>query len=302
MKLSLRLGLFILLLTTQLLAQAPPKASPSRVQTIEFQSRLLASKALYNVILPTDYFTSRSSRYAVLYLLHGLAGHYSDWLTHTNIADYAARYRIIIVMPEGNNGWYTDSVTVPTDRYESYILEELLPDVARRFRTIEARYGLGVAGLSMGGYGALKFGLKYPERFAFAASLSGALGVVRSDPASLGFAADSVLRAFGPLDNPAHKQNDLFALLEEMPAMRVTSLPYLYFDCGTEDVPQIFSSNRELSEVMLKKRVAHEYRELPGDHSWAYWDRQIQEVLEIAALKLIRGHKHVTHAVSLRAN
>src|SRR4030095_4148863 len=77
---------------------------------------------------------------------------------------------------EGNNGWYTDSATVASDKYETYILQELIPEVQRRYRTIESRYGRGIAGLSMGGYGALKFGLKHPEMFAFAASMSGALG------------------------------------------------------------------------------------------------------------------------------
>ncbi|HKZ79184.1 MAG TPA: alpha/beta hydrolase family protein [Pyrinomonadaceae bacterium] len=286
-KLGLRQALLALLLTTQALAQVP-QTPRGRIQTIPFQSRLLVAKAPYNVILPADYYSSRTSRYPVLYLLHGLSGHYADWLTRTNVADYAARYRMIIVMPEGNDGWYTDSVAVPTDKYESYILEELMADVTRRFRTIQARYGRGVAGLSMGGYGALKFGVKYPDRFVFVASMSGALGVIRRDAARLGPAGESILRTFGPLDSPARKANDLFALIEEMPAVRIASLPYFYFDCGTEDVPEIFGSNRELSELMLKRRVRHEYRELPGDHSWEYWDRQVQEVLKIAAREFSR--------------
>lgn len=285
-KLGLRLVLLTLLLTSQALAQIPQTSPRVRVQTIPFQSRLLVARAPYNVILPADYFSSRASRYPVLYLLHGLTGHYSDWLTRTNVGDYAVRHRIIIVMPEGNDGWYTDSVTVPTDKYESYILEELMADVARRFRTIEARYGRGVAGLSMGGYGALKFGVKYPDRFAFAASMSGAFSVIRRDPAMLGPAGESILRTFGPMDSTARKANDLFALIEDMSAGRIASLPYFYFDCGTEDGPELFASNRELSELMLKKRVRHEYRELPGAHTWEYWDRQIQEVLKIAAREL----------------
>jgi putative tributyrin esterase len=275
----LRLPLLILLLTGQALAQVSQRPVHGRVQTIPFQSRLLTAPVPYNIILPADYYSSRTSRYPVLYLLHGLTGHYFDWLTHTNVADYAVRYRMIIVMPEGNDGWYTDSVTVPTEKYESYILDDLVPDVGSRFRTIDARYGRAVAGLSMGGY---EFGVKHADRFAFAASMSGAFGVIRRDEARPGSPWDSIRRAFGPLDSPARKANDLFALLEEIPESRVASLPFFYFDCGTEDVPEIFGSNRELSELMLKKKVPHEYRELPGDHSWAYWDRQIQDVLKIA--------------------
>ena len=92
----------------------------ARVETVRFQSKLVNATLPYNVILPTDYDTARSTRYPVLYLLHGLTGHYSDWLKRTNIADYASEYRIIIVMPEGNDGWYTN-------KHESYILQERLP-------------------------------------------------------------------------------------------------------------------------------------------------------------------------------
>src|SRR5713226_5865867 len=139
------------------------QAQSGSVETVQVQSKLVNAALSYNVILPPDYRTSRTTRYPVLYLLHGVTGHYSDWITHTNVADYAAGYRMIVVMPEGNNGWYTDSATVPADKYETYILKELIPDVDSRLRTIRDRRGRAVAGCSMGGYGALKFGLKHPE-------------------------------------------------------------------------------------------------------------------------------------------
>src|ERR1700752_4469061 len=150
-----------------------------RVETVQFQSKLVGATLPYNVLLPTDYDTSTTTRYPVLYLLHGLTGHYSDWITRTNVADYAVQYRMIVVMPEGNDSWYTDSATITTDKYETYILNELIPDVQQRYRTIEARYGRSIAGLSMGGYGSIKFGLKFPATFVFAGSMSGALGVTR---------------------------------------------------------------------------------------------------------------------------
>jgi len=107
-------------------------AANARVDTVGFQSKLINATLPYNVILPADYDTSRTTRYPVLYLLHGLTGHYSDWVQRTNVADYASSYSLIIVMPEGNDGWYTDSAIVPNAKYESYILEELLPDVEQR--------------------------------------------------------------------------------------------------------------------------------------------------------------------------
>jgi putative tributyrin esterase len=263
--------------------------SPS-VETVQFQSQLINATLPYNVILPPDYRTSSTTRYPVLYLLHGLTGHYSDWLTKTNVADYAAQYRMIVVMPEGKDGWYTDSATVPNDKYESYILKELIPDVQKRYRTIETRFGRGVAGLSMGGYGALKYGLKSPGTFVFAASMSGALDApsrTEKDLKDPGALRNSVLSVFGPTDSETRKANDIFEIVHSIATNRVAGLPYFYLDCGTED--GLFSSNQQFAALLHDKKIPHEYRELPGEHNWAYWDQQVQEVLKIAAQKLHRA-------------
>ncbi len=234
----------------------------------------------------------------MLYLLHGLSGHYSDWATRTNVADYAAQYRLIVVMPEGNDSWYVDSGGVPSDKYETYILKELIPDVDKRFRTIQARYGRAVAGLSMGGYGAIKYGLKYPSTFVFAASMSGAFGVTRYTQHEMGGSNwEPFLRIFGPVGSETRKANDLFELTRNLTAARIAALPYFYFDCGTEDADQHVNPNRELSQLFLEKKIPHEYRELPGNHSWAYWDQQVQEVLQIAATKMRMPHS-VVHSRS----
>lgn len=258
-----------------------------RVETVRFQSKMLNTTVPYNVILPTDYDTSPTTRYAVLYLLHGLTGHYSDWASRSNVADYAQQYRLIVVMPEGNDGWYTNSVTVATDKYESYILDELIPDVQQRYRTIEARYGRAIAGLSMGGFGAIKFGLKSPQTFAFAASMSGAFAITRVPEKDLGPLGPVLLKLFGPTGSDTRKANDVFDILENLPPARVASLPYFYFDCGTEDpLPTVFTSNRDLAKLMADKKIPHEFRQLPGDHSWSYWNRQVKHVLEVAADKM----------------
>lgn len=262
----------------------------SSVQTIQLQSKLVDTTLSYNVILPPDYRISTVSRYPVLYLLHGLGGHYSDWVNRTNVADHAAQFRMIIVMPEGHDSWYVDGAGGVNDEYESYILKELMPDVDKRYRTIQARYGRAVAGLSMGGYGAFKYGLKYPNTFAFAASVSGAFGVTRYTEKEMGGASwEPFLKIFGPVGSDTRKTNDVFEITKALTPARIASLPYFYFDCGTEDAAQHFNPNRELSELFLEKKIAHEYRELPGNHSWAYWDQQIQEVLKIAAGRLRVG-------------
>ena len=276
----------VLLISLPLLFACFAQAAPSRVETVRFESKLVGATLPYNVVLPPDYHSSPATRYPVLYLLHGLGGHHTDWTTRTNVADFAAQYRLIIVTPEGNDGWYTDSADVPTDKYETYILQELIPDVQKRYRTIESRYGRAIAGLSMGGYGAFKFGLKYPGQFVFVGSMSGAFGVTRYAEKDMGAGWESVPRVFGPPDSATRKANDLFELTRGLSAARIAALPYFYFDCGTEDSGHIFNANRELSDLFVQKKIAHEYRELPGDHSWAFWDRQVQEVLQVAAQKL----------------
>src|SRR2546421_10129566 len=220
---------------------AAPRRNPARssasVETIQFHSALIGKTLPHNVILPPDYRSS-STRYPVLYLLHGWVGHYSDWATRTNVADFASQYRMIVVMPEGNNGWYTDSASVASDKYETYILQELIPDVQQRYRTIESRYGRGIAGLSMGGYGALKFGLKSPGTFAFSGSISGALAATswtEDDFKAAPSMYKSLVSVFGPPGSDTRKANDIFEMVRALPPSRVVGLPYFYLDCGTED-------------------------------------------------------------------
>ncbi len=267
--------------------------TPNRAFTIQFESKLIGKSLPYNVLLPVDYSlrASRNKRYPVLYLLHGLTGHYDNWLERTRLADYAVPYHFIIVMPEGNDGWYSDSATVAADKYESYILQELIPDVQSRFRAIEKREARAIGGLSMGGYGALKFGLKHPEMFVFAASLSGAVNAASWRSAdeikASAFIKQSLVQTFGATaDNPSKASNDLFKLARELPAERVAQLPYFYLDCGTEDQLGLLTPNRAFADLLVERKIPHEYRQLPGTHSWPYWDTQVREVLHLAVQRL----------------
>ncbi|HUS10058.1 MAG TPA: alpha/beta hydrolase family protein [Pyrinomonadaceae bacterium] len=261
-------------------------AKNARVQTIPFESKLVGKTLPYNILLPVDYDkpAAKTKFYPVIYLLHGVAGHYTNWVEKTRLVDYATAYDFIIVTPEGNDGWYTDSATVPSEKYESYIVQELIPDVQKRFRASSEREGRAVAGLSMGGYGAIKFGLKHPEKFAFAASLSGAFSAASWTEQEIkepGVIRDSVLQTFGPATSETRVANDVLKLVREA---KPESLPYFYLDCGTEDF--LFSDNRQFVTLLVEKKIQHEYRQLPGTHSWQYWDSQVQEVLRVAAKKL----------------
>jgi S-formylglutathione hydrolase FrmB len=260
----------------------------SSVVTLELKSRLLERTVHYIAILPPNYQDAQSKglRYPVLYLLHGLTGHYIDWQSKTKIAEYAVAYEVIIITPEGDDGWYTDSATVVNAKYESYIIEELIPDVDVRFRTMKERSGRAIAGLSMGGYGALKFGVKYPHKFAFAASLSGALEAAswRQSEIRMESIWRSLHSLFGPDASVTRTSNDLMKLVDELSADEVARLPYLYLDCGTED--PLFQTNRRFADLLTRKKVPHEFRQLPGGHTWSYWDQQVKEVLRVASRKM----------------
>lgn len=268
--------------------QAKAKEKDSRVQTVQFESKLVGKILPYSVVLPVEYDqpAAKAKRYPVLYLLHGFTGHYDNWPTKTKLADYAAQYSVIVVTPEGNNGWYIDSATVPAEKYETYILEELIPDIERRYRANASREGRAIAGLSMGGYGAMKFGLKHPEMFVFAGSMSGALsaaswGEKQLDPGPI---RDSLMQTFGPAESLTRVANDVLRLAREFSTKQKTPPPYLYIDCGTEDF--LFKDNREFVQLLVELKLPHEYRQLPGTHNWNYWDAQVQEVLRLAAKKM----------------
>jgi S-formylglutathione hydrolase FrmB len=281
--------------------QTPATPASNRVQTIQFESKLIGKTLPYNVLLPVDYNqpAAKTKRYPVVYLLHGLTGHYTNWLEYTRLTDYTAGYEFIIVMPEGNNSWYTDSATVPTDKYESYIVQELIPDVEKRFRASSAREGRAIAGLSMGGYGALKFGVKYPQLFVFAASMSGALDAASWTKAQLGgfeFILQTLLPVYGAENSETRAANDISKLYRELPAERIAALPFVYLDCGSED--PLLATNRSFVDILLSRKIPHEYRQLPGGHAWPYWDAQVQEVLRVAAKRLRQPATSASAAVN----
>ncbi len=239
----------------------------------------------YRVIIPADYSTAKEKRYPVVYLLHGLTGHYNNWTENSSLTAKAREFDVIIVTPEGGDGWYTDSAAKTTDQYESYIVKELVPEIDAKYRTFSDRKSRAIAGLSMGGFGSLKFGLKYPELFSVAGSFSGAIGAAsiteKDFPGAIGKTIDGI---FGPIGSDTRNANDVFAIVRDASSERIKSFPFLYVDCGTEDF--LFQNNREFVSLLVEKKVPHEYRQLPGAHTWPYWDKQVQEFLRVAAARM----------------
>lgn len=206
----------------------------------------------------------------VLYLLHGLSDDCTIWERRTSIERYATEKGIAVVMPEVRRSFYADEVV--GEKYWTYIAEELPQLLARTFRISTAREDTFVAGLSMGGFGAYKLALNHPDRFAAAASLSGAVDLLSMD-LSL---RDATLeqRIWGKRDLRG-SADDLIGLLH---ATDPTALPKLFLDCGTED--QLIEQNRRFITAADARGVDLVSRLRPGDHDWGFWDQGIQDVLE----------------------
>jgi S-formylglutathione hydrolase FrmB len=253
-----------------LLIQSP--ASPPYVDD-SVASAALGRTMKYRVLLPDDYAAS-GARYRALYLLHGLTGDYMDWSTRADLARAARGLPLVIVMPDGENAWYTNAAG-KGPRFEDYVADDLVKDVESKYRVIRSRYGRAIAGLSMGGYGALKIGLKRPERFAAAGGFSSALGV--TDPKfadRLTSFRDQLDTIYGPPGSETRAANDVFLLAGRI---RVEAAPSLYVDCGTSD--GLLDGNRQLVAILQKRGLKYEYHEVPGAHTWDYWNRRIDVFL-----------------------
>jgi putative tributyrin esterase len=208
----------------------------------------------------------------VLYLLHGLSDDDTIWLRRTSVERYVAPLGLAVVMPQVHRSFYTDEAY--GGRYWTFVAEELPELVGRFFRVSQQRADTFVAGLSMGGYGAIKLALRQPGRFAAAASLSGALDIAAL--ARSPWPEDPMLwrRVFGDR-SVASGPDDLFALVAQADP---GTLPRLYVSCGTEDA--LITASRRFVDACERAGIEVATSFGPGDHEWGLWDRQIQDVLD----------------------
>ncbi len=210
------------------------------------------------------------AQYPVLYLLHGLSDNHTIWMRRTSIERYAAKYPLIVVMPNGDRGFYTDMAE--GDRYWTMLSEELPQIVRNLFPVSEKREDTFAAGLSMGGYGALKLALRRPDLFAGAVGLS----AVTDIPAwfDIPERREFSCRIFGSKERIAANGDDLFALAEKaQPRPRVLQV------CGTEDF--LYPQNLRFRDHLRGLGYpGFEFIEESGAHTWDFWDRHIQYGLE----------------------
>jgi putative tributyrin esterase len=230
----------------------------------------------YHIVVPA---AAAGAPVPVVYLLHGHGGEEGDWFTYSRAAALANQYNVAVVTPDGANSWYVNG---GTGRWGDYIADDLVREVEKRWPVKATREGRAVAGLSMGGFGAMNLALRRPEVFALAASMSGALDITRDANVFESVTIDREVRnIFGPPGSDTRRDNDLYRLASEATPAR---LPYLHIDCGRDDA--WFAVNVEFAQVLTTRGIEHDFQQLPGDHDWPYWDRQIQAVLALAAQRL----------------
>jgi enterochelin esterase-like enzyme len=253
-------------------------AFASVIVTREFDSKALSRKWSYNIYLPEGYDSS-TLRYPVLYLLHGNNGNLNEWSVQGRIQPTADELmesgqipHAIIVMPDAGSTWYVDR----KEKMETAFLQDLMPDVEAHFRTIAARNGRVIGGLSMGGYGSLRFALKYPERFAAAALLSPAI----YDPEPPENSGARRVGVFGAAqyDGEIWRQLNWPTLWDTFIAKK-QPVP-MYINSGDDDDFMIEAEATKLYSLLRKNRQPAELRIVNGAHSWAVWESTIGDAMK----------------------
>lgn len=255
------------------------------VVQVDFFSQSLLRNSTFYAVIPCDkmYFDGRirtPGPFKTLYLLHGVFGDYTDWLYGTRIQRWAQDRNLAVIMPSGENKFYVDNEK-STDKFSKYI-EELVAVSRHMFHLSNKREDTFIAGLSMGGYGAITNGLKYSGLFSHIAGLSAALHidtfVDATEDAPLPIMRRSYLESvFGDLDALQGSDKDFHALAKKL-AEEKKELPEIYLTCGTED--DLIGCNRAFRDELEQLGYPVTWKEGPGGHEWDFWDRMILDVLE----------------------
>jgi enterochelin esterase-like enzyme len=256
------------------------------VQHIAFFSSALFSRKTCVVYVPKSYDSGDADKaYPVIYLLHGMYGSELDWTMKGGaeaaldrmIANGQLRETIVVMPSDGGYGhgtfymdWYDG-----TGAFEQYMIDDVLPAIDSKFRTIAGRDNRAISGLSMGGYGAHYLALRYPELFGAAASMSGPLSSIERLDDRV-FIRSDFPRIFGPRSGAYAAERDLFKLLELRSGDECLR-PKLYVTCGTED--ELYPYNQGYLKKLDSLQYPYRQDEHSGGHTWDYWQQYLPEVL-----------------------
>ena len=231
--------------------------------SIQFRGESISKASSMIAIVPDE-----PGPHPVLYLLHGLSDDHTIWLRRTSVERYAEGRGLIIVMPDGHQSFYLNDPRPGGIAYEDHITQDVVGFCDRVLPAIPKASARAIAGLSMGGYGAIRVGLANPDLFSVACSHSGAVGYAHG-PIEGRPELGHLARAVG-------EAGDCHALAAER--KKDGKLPALRLDCGTDDF--LLDSNRQFHAHLDEIGVEHVYEEFPGNHNWAYWDEHITATLD----------------------
>jgi putative tributyrin esterase len=252
-------------------------------QQVTFHSRALDREMNYWVVLPEGYQIHPSQKYPVLYMLHGHGGAPTESIQNSHLANYIGPHHWILVMPDGKDSYYTNAAERSADKFEDYIVQDLVTDVESKFQVDPRREGRMLAGISMGGFGAEKIGLRHPETYRLIGALSSPADATRRKFSYRRPVNSYVFwKNFGPMGSQTRKDNDPFLLVALSSTTQM--MPFFYLGCGTQD--NLEKVDHQLAKVFEEHQVPHTYREFTGGHDWHYWDRGLQDMVEEFAHQL----------------
>lgn len=254
---------------------------------VNFISKSLMRIVPMNVILPVDKIAypgmpeENAAPYKTLYLLHGILGNYTDWISGTNIQRWAEEKNLAVVMPSGDNMFYVDQKECQ-NYYGEFIGKELVEMTRKMFPLSHKREDTFIAGLSMGGYGAIRNGLKYHDTFGYIAGLSSAIlidGIENRTNESPFFMErkDYAERVFGDLAKVKDSDMNPRWLVNRLEQEKV-ELPKMYLACGTED--SLLEVSRSFRDYLKSTNIDLTYEEGSGGHEWDFWNRYIKKVID----------------------
>jgi len=279
-------GLSAALICIAALALGGTARAAGRAECSAVQSKILGRPVAYCVLLPPSYDTDKARRYPVFYFLHGLNENAQVLLDSGGwdlIQDLWSEHKIgefLIVTPDADDSFYINSLNGHDD-YQSFFIREFIPEIERRYRVGRERRDRGIGGVSMGGYGALRFAFLYPQLFAAVTAHSAALidePLTRLTPTVDRELTLFMGTAFGTPFNRAYWDKESpFTIVKTHP--RPVGLK-IYFDCGTSDS---FGFNRgavKFHELLDARGIPNEFHLYPGSHDWEYFAQHLPASLE----------------------
>jgi S-formylglutathione hydrolase FrmB len=258
--------------TKEALPPDHPRLTPNvTLRDVTFRSAALNRDMPYRVILPSS--VALTKKLPVVYLLHGGGGGFRDWSNFSDVAGFAES-GLILVMPEGASSYYVNAVDPPQDRFEDYIVRDLIADVETRFPAASGRANRAIVGLSMGGFGAVTLALRHPDVFGFVGGLSSAVDVTRRAFTIKRLQQSRHFNAiFGPSGSQARRDRDPFLLVK---TTNPDAVPYFFLTCGEQD--SLLPANREFAALLTQRHFRFEFHTTHGGHDWTQWNAWLPDL------------------------